>query len=212
MELLKCAPDFLAPADPEEQRRITLLMILCCQPAEAPDNTRQLLHIFTVTLAVCCHLPEMLFRRNYQEASALELAALSNKSDVVRYLGLLYAPFGRDVNEVNSDGHSVLHLLARKGDAAADALETLLAIRSASGERLARLDVVNGGAKTPLDVANFCKQTYEQTSYRRVLSLFHETIRDQVFELMSSASPEAPAAAAAAPPPAAAETGVRNQF
>ena len=63
--------------------------------------------------------PELLFQRNLHENSALELAALSNKAEVVRYLGLLYGTLGmgsRDVNDTNSAGHSVLHLLARKGD------------------------------------------------------------------------------------------------
>ena len=63
--------------------------------------------------------PELLFQRNYHENTALELAALSNKAEVVRYLGLLHSALGtgsRDVNDTNSAGHSVLHLLARKGD------------------------------------------------------------------------------------------------
>ena len=112
------------------------------------------------------------------------------QAEVVRYLALLYSPLGRDVNETNSNGHSVLHLLARKGDGAADALEALLRLR-----HLVRLDVVNSGAKTPLDVANYCDQSYPGTSYAQVLSLFHQTIRDQVMELMAS-SPTAAAATA----------------
>jgi len=135
------------------------------------------------------HKTDLLFQRNYQEASALELAALSNKSIVVKYLALLYAPHNHDVNETSQAGHSVLHLLARKGDDAADALETLLTLRS-DGKRLLRLDVVNGGAKTPLDVANFCQERYQELSFRQVLALFHRTIEDQVLELMSSEDEE----------------------
>ena len=76
-------------------------------------------------------------------------------------------------------------MLARKGDDAADALEALLTLKS-EGKRLLRLDVVNGGAKTPLDVAQCCQERYQDVSYRQVLSLFYQTIQHQVLELMSS--------------------------
>jgi len=201
MELVEsgCAPDLLAPSAPDDDRDITLLMILCSQQDDSHPgsrfgmggarrdlpqteaHTRALLHILAVILVtLSTKTTPILFTRNHQEASALDLTALSNKAEVVRYLALLYQPLGRDVNETNSAGHSVLHLLARKGDAAADALEALLGIRQV------RLDVVNSGAKTPLDVANYCTQSYPDVSYTQVLSLFHQTISEQLLELMAA--------------------------
>lgn len=209
-DLLECAPDFLEPSAPAGDD-VSLLMLLCDQPCGKHDtvrNTRNLLHIFTVTMALfplsgLGVSPELLFQRNYHENTALELAALSNKAEVVRYLGLLHSALGtgsRDVNDTNSAGHSVLHLLARKGDHAGDALEALLTLES-GGKRVARLDVVNEGSKTPLDVANCCRSSYTQVSYHRVISLFHKTITDQVLELMSNTSS-----------PSTSQSTPRNQF
>ena len=66
-----------------------------------------------------------------------------------RYLGLLYTPFGQDIDKVNFNGHSMLHFLACKRDEAANTWEIVLAIRSVLGKGLACLDFVNG-------VAIFC--------------------------------------------------------
>ena len=102
-----CAPDLLTPSAPGDDRDITLLMILCCQPAgddgpgglggggqkagghgrhsmaslmpQTEAHTRQLLHILAVILVALSTKPETIFVRNHQEASALELTALSNK-------------------------------------------------------------------------------------------------------------------------------------
>merc|ERR1711981_1121679 len=135
----------------------------------------------------------LLFKRNSQEASSLELAALTNKSVVACWIELLYPCFGRDVNETNQLGHTVLHFLARKGDEAADTLQELLMLRNPTTNspssavpfgRLFRLDVVNGGAKTPLDVAMACelnsrKDGTSDTQYKKVISYFHDTIVEE---------------------------------
>jgi hypothetical protein len=136
----------------------------------------------------------LLFTRNSQEASSLELASLTNKSIIACWLALLYPSFGHDVNETNHLGHSVLHLLARKGDEAADTLQELLKLRCNTNPsksmpfgRMFRLDVVNSGAKTPLDVAVTCelngrKDENGDTQYHRVISYFHETIVEEAEE------------------------------
>jgi hypothetical protein len=53
--------------------------------------------------------------------------------------------------------------------------------------RLFRLDVVNGGAKTPLDVAMACelnsrKDGTSDTQYKKVISYFHDTIVEEAEE------------------------------
>ena len=134
---------------------------------------------------------ELLFVRNAAGYSALELAALANQPDVAEYLLRLYRPLGRDPNDSNVKGHTVLHVMARKGDDAADTLERLLALRSdgamGAGARLLRYDVVNSGGKTPLDVACACEQLFstgaERTLYAKVIRLFHETIKAEAKEI-----------------------------
>jgi len=51
-----------------------------------------------------------------------------------------------------------------------------------------RLDVVNGGAKTPLDVAVACelsnrKDGSSDTQYKKVISYFHDSIVEEADEL-----------------------------
>ena len=51
-----------------------------------------------------------------QNVSALDLASLSDNAPVATYLARLLESLGFDPNEPNKQGHTVLHLLARKGD------------------------------------------------------------------------------------------------
>ena len=199
----------------------TLLMWLCCQPHKPqPTTVRKIRgvtldinrHLYSKIVAVAMAMiweaygsndtkdvkdTCLLFERNSQEASSLELAALTNKSVLACWLALLHPCFGRDVNETNQLGHTVLHFLARKGDEASDTLQELLRLRNPSsisssssffGARLFRLDVVNGGAKTPLDVAVACelsnrKDGSSDTQYKKVISYFHDSIVEEADEL-----------------------------
>jgi len=198
----------------------TLLMWLCCQPHKPrPTMARKIhgvaldinRHLYSKIIAVAMAMiweaygsndtkdvkdKCLLFERNSQEASSLELAALTNKAMVACWLALLHPCFGRDVNETNQLGHTVLHFLARKGDEASDTLQELLKLRNPSsisssssffGTRMFRLDVVNGGAKTPLDVAVACelnnrKDGSSDTQYKKVISYFHDSIVEEAEE------------------------------
>ena len=192
----------------------SLLMWLCCQPhkTQLTDEERKIRgvrldinrylysKIIAVTMAMIWDAYEndtkdiknkcLLFKRNSQEANSLELAALTNKSVVACWIALLYPCFGRDVNETNELGHTVLHFLARKGDQAADTLQELLKLRNPSSNsssvpfgRMFRIDVVNGGAKTPLDVAMACERSRKNdtsdTQYTKVISYFHDVIVEE---------------------------------
>jgi hypothetical protein len=97
------------------------------------------------------------------------------------------------VNETNQLGHTVLHFLARKGDQSADTLQELLKLKNPSNNsssapfgRMFRIDVVNGGAKTPLDVAMACERSRKDdasdTQYRKVISYFHDVIVEEAEE------------------------------
>ena len=168
----------------------TVLMQLC---SRSTDSTRLLYGQINAFIRLYIENdPKLLFVRNAQGTNALELAGLTNKAEVALYLALLYGAYGRDVNEANAQGHTVLHLLARKGDDCADTLERLLDLRrsdSGKSTRLLRLDVVNEGRKTPLDVALACKDIFstgrERTIYTRVIQSFHDVIEQDAREIMS---------------------------
>jgi len=159
--------------------------------------------------------PELLFVRNNEGSNALVLAALSNKTAVATYLALIYADLGRDPNEADAThgGHTVLHVMARKGDDCADTLEELLKLgrmednpsantsaapslsssssppssSPPSSGRLLRLDVVNDGGKTPLDVATACREIFStgsgRTIYTQVIQAFHDVIEEDAREI-----------------------------
>ena len=117
-----------------------------------------------------------------QNVTALELAALSDNAPVAAYLARLLESLGYDPNEANSQGHTVLHLLARKGDDCSRTLERLLGMRKAvrPSERLFRIDVVNKGRKTPLDVATTCSHMFstgkDRAVYTQTINHFHDVI------------------------------------
>ena len=95
-----------------------------------------------------------------------------------------------DPNAPNDQGHTVLHLLARKGDDCAQTLQGLLKMRkkSNSKERLFRIDVVNNGRKTPLDVAVICSHKFstgeERTIYTDTINFFQDVIIDEASHFM----------------------------
>ena len=139
--------------------------------------------------------PEALFVRNTQDAGALELAALTNKVVVAKYLVMLHTIYGRDVNAPNQRGHTLLHLLARKGDDCAETLEALLGLRVVSEDGLVsrpllRMDVLNEGKKTPLDVATACVDLFsigkDRTIFTRTIAIFHGAIEDEARRLEES--------------------------
>lgn len=136
--------------------------------------------------------PEALFVRNSQEAGALDLAALTNKVCVSKYLAMLHTLYGKDVNQRNNKGHTLLHLLARKGDESAETLESLLQIYLYSNDasdrtKLFRMDILNDGKKTPLDVAVACVDIFttgkDRTLYTKTLGVFHNAIQDDANDL-----------------------------
>ncbi len=111
------------------------------------------------------------------------------------YLARLYEKIGYDPNSANSHGHTVLHLLARKGDDCAATLECLLKLQKKTGtgsERLFRIDVVNNGHKTPLDVAVACSSHprfstgKDRALYAATIELFHDVIIEEASNIMEA--------------------------
>ena len=179
----------------------TALMQLCSttfkdesDPTRSEERSMLYAQIYAIIKLYMDLDPEALFVRNVQDAGALELAALTNKVVVTKYLVMLYTIYGRDVNAPNQRGHTLLHLLARKGDDCSDTIEMLLAMKvfsedGTASQRLLRMDVLNEGKKTPLDVATACIDLFscgkDRTLYTRVISIFHNAIEEEARQLVS---------------------------
>lgn len=170
----------------------TLLMEKCIQKQPLSDKKfwkKNHAEILAYSKIMAQSHPELLIHRNHQNVNALDLASLNDKSSVAVFLARLLESKGYDPNAPNDQGHTVLHLLARKGDDCSSTLEALLAMRKISNasERLFRIDVVNQGHKTPLDVAVICAHKYatgkDRAIYTETINLFREVIFDQAKEL-----------------------------
>ena len=126
----------------------------------------------------------------FQNVSALDLAALNDKATIAVFLARTLESQGFDPNAPNDQGHTVLHLLARKGDECAATLEALLSMvqENKNSKRLFRIDVVNHGHKTPLDVAVICAEMYstgkDRAIYTETIKLFQDVIIDEANSFM----------------------------
>lgn len=183
--------------EPERiSHRDTILMQKCGQENQSNSSSDAIFRkkvycqIWAYIRLMSKHKPELLIHRNIQDASALDLASLTDKKTVCEYLARTLEHHGYDPNAGNGQGHTVLHLLARKGDECSDTLEALLALRKSSNtsERLFRIDVINRGHKTPLDVAVTCSEMFStgenRTIYTNTINLFHDVIIEEANDYM----------------------------
>lgn len=169
----------------------TALMQKCCKtPTDSLIWQKIYGQIWAYIKLMSRHKPDLLVYRNAQDVSALDLAALTNKPIVCQFLARTLEHHGFDPNAGNRKGHTVLHLLARKGDDCSETLETLLAVKKMSNpnQRLFQIDVVNQGHKTPLDVAVACSHLFStgenRAIYTNTINLFHDVIIAEADSLM----------------------------
>ena len=159
-----------------------------CQPEQNQPKS-QIFFIEISHRVTFCHatLEQMVtnFYIFFQNVSALDLAALNDKATIAVFLARILESQGFDPNAPNDQGHTVLHLLARKGDECAATLEALLSMvqENKNSKRLFRIDVVNHGHKTPLDVAVICAEMYstgkDRAIYTETIKLFQDVIIDE---------------------------------
>jgi len=189
-DFLKSGARRLEPRIPEGD---TILMDKCIQKQPLSDKSfwsKNHAQIFAYARLMAKHKPALLVHRNSQNVSALDLAALNDKATIAVFLARILESQGFDPNAPNDQGHTVLHLLARKGDECAATLEALLSMvqENKNSKRLFRIDVVNHGHKTPLDVAVICAEMYstgkDRAIYTETIKLFQDVIIDEANSFM----------------------------
>ena len=74
-------------------------------------------------------LTEMIIRKNESGLTALDYATMTNNARIATFLVNVYFIFGQDIFCSDSQGNTLLHMMARKGDVVAPTLSTLLTLR-----------------------------------------------------------------------------------
>ena len=71
-------------------------------------------------------------QKNASGLSALDYTTVTNNRRLATFLADLYYIMGEDPTCADVSGNTLLHMLARKGDASADTLQALIALRYAN--------------------------------------------------------------------------------
>lgn len=142
-------------------RQDTVLAILCAKGKSNPGAvTGQIYHLVQRLL----HSPDPshvhnVFKLNKSGISAFEIAVITNNSLVACYLAEVMYNLTEDtrtalniLNSMDSQGNTIIHLLARKGDISADTLRRLLAMRLTDNTRVFSLEC-NSKHQSPLHIA-----------------------------------------------------------
>ncbi len=123
----KSCEELLKPYGPNQDNVLTYL-------CGREDSSKLRAQIFCVTKRLLANVdPEVraaVTRQNGVGSTALDFAALTNKTAVALFLAEVFFILGEDLNGAEDHhGNTLVHLLARRGDGAAAALKALLAVR-----------------------------------------------------------------------------------
>ena len=84
---------------------------------------------YSIKLYLSLFLTEMIIRKNESGLTALDYATMTNNARIATFLVNVYFIFGQDIFCSDSQGNTLLHMMARKGDVVAPTLSTLLTLR-----------------------------------------------------------------------------------
>ena len=100
---------------------------------------------------------------------------------LLKYLAMLHALFGKDLNLANDQGDTLAHLLAELGDSHAEVLSSLLEIRiqtQAGPKPILDLSAKNRRDETPVDVAKRFSGT--GSGHQKIVSIFSGKARNRI--------------------------------
>lgn len=107
----------------------SILMTLCCLKNDLPSLRAQVFALLAFVLGECNQEGiNMIIRKNQVGLSALDYATVANNAKIAAFLAKVFYIFGQDVLGRDSQGNSILHMMARKGDQVAPTLNTLISI------------------------------------------------------------------------------------
>merc|ERR1712223_1650905 len=119
--------DLLKTYGPNED---SMLMHLCCKREEPPIIRAQVFALVSRILAQTNpNTRANVIKKNSSGLSALDYTTVTNNRRLATFLADLYYVMGEDPTCPDISGNTLLHMLARKGDASIDTLRALIALR-----------------------------------------------------------------------------------
>jgi len=119
--------DLLKTYGPNED---SMLMHLCCKREEPPVIRAQVFALVCRILAQANPTTRAnVIQKNSSGLSALDYTTVTNNCRLATFLADLYYMMGEDPTCPDISGNTLLHMLARKGDASVDTLRALIALR-----------------------------------------------------------------------------------
>jgi hypothetical protein len=140
----------------------TVLSVLCAK--RNPDNPGQILaQIHAVVQRLKSHpdntVKQTVFRLNNNQISAFEISAITNNSVVACYLAEVMYDISQDtqsalrvLNCKDTQGNTILHLLARKGDSNLNTMKDLLNMQLTDGTKIFTM-IANSKKQFPMHIA-----------------------------------------------------------
>jgi len=140
----------------------TVLSVLCAK--RNPDNPGQILaQIHAVVQRLKSHpdnsVKQTVFRLNNNQISAFEISAITNNSVVACYLAEVMYDISQDtqsalrvLNCKDTQGNTILHLLARKGDSNLNTMKDLLDMQLTDGTKIFTM-IANSKKQFPMHIA-----------------------------------------------------------
>ena len=105
-------------------------MHLCCKREEPPIIRAQVFALVSRILAQTNpNTRANVIQKNSSGLSALDYTTVTNNRRLATFLADLYYVMGEDPTCPDISGNTLLHMLARKGDASIDTLRALIALR-----------------------------------------------------------------------------------
>ena len=140
----------------------TVLSVLCAQRNPAnPGNTFAQIHSVIQRLVTHAEpkVQQTVFKQNNNQISAFEIAAITNNSVVACYLAEVMYNLSpdtrsaiRSLNCKDTQGNTIIHLLARKGDSNQQTLRDLLNMKLIDGTKIFSI-VSNSKKQFPMHIA-----------------------------------------------------------
>lgn len=155
----KNVTDLLKSYGPNDE---SILMTLCCHKNDSPILRAQVFALLTMVLEEANQEAiNMIIKKNQVGLTALDYATMANNAKIAAFLAKVFYIFGQDLLGRDSEGNTIMHMMARKGDLVAPTLSTLIGVtyRNHKGnDRVYPTDLKNSKHEMPIHIVAMNKK------------------------------------------------------